>query len=75
MTRAMIWRDSHTPHACSEGITAAICRRVRLLIAAAPRERSEPRSSLSIAGVQHQLMTFINVTIDQWEILSGLLPA
>src|SRR5690242_3463306 len=74
MTPAMIWRDSHTPHAGSAGITAAICRRVRLLSAAALRERSEPRSSLSIAGVQHQMLTFVNVTIDQWELFGGADP-
>src|SRR5690349_2718558 len=72
ITRAMICRDSQTPHAGSEGITAAICRRVRLLTAAAPRERSDPRSSLSIAGVQHRMMTFVNVTIDQWELMRSL---
>jgi hypothetical protein len=67
MMRATIWRESHTPHACPDGSTALICRRVRLLTAAALRERSEPRSSLSTAGVHHQMMTFVNVTIDQWE--------
>ena len=66
MMRATIWRDSHSPHARSGGSTALICRRVRLLTAAALRERSEPRSSLSTPGVQHQMMTFVNVTIDQW---------
>src|SRR2546426_12517390 len=71
MTRATIWRDSHRPHACSEGRTAAICRRVRLLTAAAARERSDPRSSLSIAGVQHQMMTFVNVTIKRWKCSSA----
>jgi hypothetical protein len=42
-----------------------------LLIDAALRERSEPRSRiagspLSTAEVQHRMMTFVNVTIDQW---------
>jgi hypothetical protein len=69
MTRATIWRDTHTLQACPAGSTALICRRVRLLTAAALRERSEPRSSLSTIGVQHQMMTFVNVTIDQWNIL------
>ena len=39
MMRATIWRDSHSPHARSGGSTALICRRVRLLTAAALRER------------------------------------
>jgi hypothetical protein len=43
------------------------CRRVRLLTVAAVRERNEPRSSLSTVGVQHRMMTFVNVTIDQWK--------
>jgi hypothetical protein len=57
---------SHTPHARSCGDTAEICRSVRVLTVAAPRDRNEPRSALSTAEVQHQLMTFVNVTIDQW---------
>jgi hypothetical protein len=67
MTRATIWRDSHSPHPWSAGSTALICRSVRLLTAEAPRERSEPRSSLSTVEVHHQMMTFVNVTIDQWK--------
>ena len=74
MTRATIWRDTHTLQACPAGSTALICRRVRLLTAAALRERSDPRSSLSTPGVQHQMMTFVNVTIDQWEGSSGPAP-
>jgi hypothetical protein len=74
MMRATIWRDSHSPYACSGGSTALICRRVRLLTAAALRERSEPRSSLSTAGVQHQMMTFINVAINQWELIRASWP-
>jgi hypothetical protein len=29
---------------------------------------------LSIAGVQHQMVTFVNVTIAQWNFLATLLP-
>ena len=44
--------------------------RVRLLTVAAPRERNEP-AALSTAEVQHQMMTFVNVTIDQWRVVTG----
>jgi hypothetical protein len=42
------------------------------LIDAALRERSEPRSRiagspLSTAEVQHRMMTFVNVTISEWQ--------
>jgi hypothetical protein len=53
---------------------ALICRSARLLTAAAPRERSELRSSLSTAGVHHQMVTFVNVTSDQWIVFARLGP-
>lgn len=71
ITRATIWREHHSPQAWSGGRTALIWRKVRLLIAAAPRARSEPRdgragSSVSTALVQQPMMTFVNVSNFQW---------
>jgi hypothetical protein len=44
MILAMIWRDSHSPHAWSGGITLVIGRNVYALTAAAPRDRNDPRA-------------------------------
>src|ERR1700753_1119799 len=44
MILAMIWRDSHNPHARSGGITLVIGRSVYALTAAAPRDRNDPRA-------------------------------
>ncbi|GLP82369.1 hypothetical protein TUM20984_37890 [Mycobacterium antarcticum] len=66
MIRATIRRDVHNPHARSGGSTALICRRVRPLSAAAPRDRRDPLTgigSVVTAGVQQRLVTFVNVTI------------
>jgi hypothetical protein len=65
MTPEMIRRDAHRPHARSGGSTALSCRRVTLLIAAAPRLLIEPRTGkLSATPEVHQrMMTFVNVNI------------
>jgi hypothetical protein len=65
MTRAMMRRDAHRPQARSGGSTALICRRVTVLIAAAPRLLIEPRAGRvsATAEVQQQMMTFVNVNI------------
>jgi hypothetical protein len=44
MTFATICRDSQMPHARSGGMARVIGRNVYVLTAAAPRERSEPRT-------------------------------
>ena len=67
MIRATICRDAHSPHARSGGRTALICRSVRLLTVAAPRDRSEPARQgicMLVIGhdrVHHQMVTFVNV--------------
>ena len=66
MILAMIWRESHTPHARSGGISPVIGRSVYAQTAAAPRDRSDPRAGTpSVHGTQ----SIPNGDISQWQIL------
>lgn len=67
MTEEMIRRDAHRPQARSGGSAALSCRRVTVLIAAAPRLFAEPRTGKFSATfeVQQQMMTFVNVNISR----------
>ena len=62
MTLAMSWRDSQIPHARSGGIIPLIGRNVYVLIAAAPRERSDPRAGTPsvMQRSQYQMVTLVN---------------
>src|SRR6185312_2565472 len=62
MIPAMIWRDSHSPHARSGGITLVIGRSVYALTAAAPRDRNEPRAGTPsvMQCSQYQMVTLVN---------------
>ncbi|GAB4666956.1 hypothetical protein MOKP76_42830 [Mycobacterium avium subsp. hominissuis] len=62
MIRATIWRESHSPHARSGGITLVIGRRVYVLTAAAPRDRNDPRAGTPpvMQCSQHQMVTLVN---------------
>jgi hypothetical protein len=67
MTPEMIRRDAHRPQARSGGSIELTCRRVTVLIAAAPRLLIEPRTGKlsATSEVQQQMMTFVNVNIQK----------
>ena len=72
MTPEMIRRDAHRPQARSGGSTALTCRRVTVLIAAAPRLLIEPRTGKLSATFRS---TTANDDICQCQHLHGVSEA